>query len=57
MKFMCLDCTECKNVSANYFVNRMAGTGGVIPRGTPHSGRYRGQDSGGWCPGTWTAQC
>lgn len=53
----CLACTGSENVSMHYFVDRRAGTGGATPRGTPHSGRCRGRDSGGWCPGTWTAQC
>lgn len=47
----------CEGHSKYYFVNRRAGTVGVTPHGTPHSARSRGRGSGGWCPGTWTAQC
>lgn len=38
-----------------YSADRMAGTEGETLRGRPHSGRCRGQGSGGWDLGTWTA--
>lgn len=44
-------------LSEYYSVGTRAGTAAGTPRGKPHFGRCRGRGSGGWCPGTWTAQC